>query len=41
MPLASITSFIDQHSQWALLVMFLLLALESFGIGIDPLRLTP
>jgi hypothetical protein len=26
MPLASITSFIDQHSQWALLLMFVLLA---------------
>jgi membrane protein DedA with SNARE-associated domain len=32
MPLASITSFIDQHSQWALLVMFVLLAAESFGL---------
>jgi membrane protein DedA with SNARE-associated domain len=29
--LASITSFIEQHSQWALLLMFVLLALESFG----------
>ena len=32
MPLASITSFIDQHSQWALLLMFVLLAAESFGL---------
>jgi membrane protein DedA with SNARE-associated domain len=32
MPLASITSFIEQHSQWALLLMFVLLALESFGL---------
>jgi membrane protein DedA with SNARE-associated domain len=31
-PLASVTSFIDQHSGWALLVMFALLALESFGL---------
>jgi membrane protein DedA with SNARE-associated domain len=30
--LASITSFIDQHSQWALLLMFALLLLESFGL---------
>jgi membrane protein DedA with SNARE-associated domain len=34
MPLASITGFIDQHSTWALLVMFVLLALESFGLPI-------
>ena len=32
MPLGSITSFIEQHDQWALLVMFALLALESFGL---------
>jgi membrane protein DedA with SNARE-associated domain len=32
MPLASITSFIDQHSSWALLLMFVLLAAESFGL---------
>jgi membrane protein DedA with SNARE-associated domain len=32
MLLASITSFIDQHSRWALLTMFVLLALESFGL---------
>ena len=32
-PLASaVTSFIEQHSQWALLVMFVLLTLESFGL---------
>jgi membrane protein DedA with SNARE-associated domain len=30
--LFSISGFIDQHSQWALLVMFALLALESFGL---------
>jgi membrane protein DedA with SNARE-associated domain len=32
LPLASVTSFIDAHSQWALLVMFALLALESSGL---------
>src|SRR5215467_3421666 len=32
LPLASVTSFIDEHGQWALLVMFVLLALESFGL---------
>jgi membrane protein DedA with SNARE-associated domain len=32
MPLASITSFIDAHSSWALLLMFVLLAAESFGL---------
>src|SRR5215510_7585619 len=32
MLVASITSFIDQHSGWALLLMFALLALESFGL---------
>src|SRR5919198_1021806 len=31
-PLASTTSFIEGHSKWALLVMFLLLALESSGL---------
>ena len=30
--LASITTFIDAHSQLALLLMFVLLALESFGL---------
>jgi len=28
----SITSFIDQHGQWALLLLFGLVALESFGL---------
>src|SRR5262249_8919316 len=32
MALASITSFIDAHSQWALLLLFVLVALESFGL---------
>jgi membrane protein DedA with SNARE-associated domain len=32
MSLGSITSFIEQHDQWALLAMFFLLALESFGL---------
>jgi len=32
--LASITSFIDAHSQLALLLMFVLLALESFGLPV-------
>jgi membrane protein DedA with SNARE-associated domain len=31
-PLASLTSFIEAHSGWALLVMFLLLGLESSGV---------
>lgn len=31
-PLGSITSFIDQHHQWALLLLFALVALESFGL---------
>jgi membrane protein DedA with SNARE-associated domain len=32
-PVASaVTSFIQQHSQWALLLMFVLLVLESFGL---------
>jgi membrane protein DedA with SNARE-associated domain len=30
--IASVTTFIDQHSQWALLLLFVLLALESFGL---------
>jgi membrane protein DedA with SNARE-associated domain len=30
--LGSITSFIDQHSHWALLLLFALLAMESFGL---------
>ena len=32
--LASITSFIDAHSQWALLLLFTLLTLESFGLPV-------
>ena len=31
-PLASILTFVEQHDQWALLVMFALLTLESFGL---------
>ena len=31
-PVGSITSFIDQHNQWALLLLFALVALESFGL---------
>jgi membrane protein DedA with SNARE-associated domain len=30
--LASLTSYIDQHRQWALLLLFALLLLESFGL---------
>jgi membrane protein DedA with SNARE-associated domain len=33
-PLASLESFIAQHSQWAMLVLFVLLALESFGLPV-------
>jgi membrane protein DedA with SNARE-associated domain len=32
--LGSITSFIDQHSHWALVVLFVLLVLESFGLPV-------
>ena len=32
LPLFSVTSLIDQHSQWALLMLFALVALESFGL---------
>jgi membrane protein DedA with SNARE-associated domain len=32
MLLASVTTFIDAHSQWALLLLFALLTLESFGL---------
>jgi membrane protein DedA with SNARE-associated domain len=32
MLVASVTSFIEAHSQWALLAMFVLLTLESFGL---------
>jgi membrane protein DedA with SNARE-associated domain len=31
---SSLTSFIEQHNQWALLVMFALLTLESFGLPV-------
>jgi membrane protein DedA with SNARE-associated domain len=30
----SVTTFIEQHSQWALLLMFALLMLESFGLPV-------
>ena len=29
---ASLSSFVEQHSDWALLLLFLLVALESFGL---------
>ena len=32
--LFSITSFIEDHSKWALLIMFVLLTLESFGLPV-------
>ena len=32
MVVASLSSFVEQHSDWALLLLFLLLALESFGL---------
>src|SRR5262245_8556872 len=31
---ASLTTFVEQHNQWALLVMFALLTLESFGLPV-------
>jgi membrane protein DedA with SNARE-associated domain len=31
---ASLTTFIESHQQWALLMMFLLLTLESFGLPV-------
>ena len=34
LPLLSITSFIEDHSKWALLIMFVLLTLESFGLPV-------
>jgi membrane protein DedA with SNARE-associated domain len=34
MPAASILTFIEQHSQWAMLLMFALLTLESFGLPV-------
>jgi membrane protein DedA with SNARE-associated domain len=33
-PLASLTTFIEQHSQWAMVLMFVLLTLESFGLPV-------
>jgi membrane protein DedA with SNARE-associated domain len=33
-PLESIQGFVESHSQWALLIMFALLALESFGLPV-------
>src|SRR5215475_12003683 len=33
-PVASIQGFVEGHSQWALLIMFALLALESFGLPV-------
>jgi len=33
-PVASIQSFVESHSRWALLIMFLLLMLESFGLPV-------
>jgi membrane protein DedA with SNARE-associated domain len=33
-PLASTLNFVEQHSQWALLLLFVLLALESFGLPV-------
>jgi membrane protein DedA with SNARE-associated domain len=34
LPLASVTSLIDEHRQWALVLLFVLLALESFGLPV-------
>ena len=34
LPLASITSYVEHHSHWALLLMFGLIALESFGLPV-------
>jgi membrane protein DedA with SNARE-associated domain len=31
LPLASVTSFLEHHEQWALILLFLLLTAESFG----------
>src|SRR5215813_12376602 len=33
-PVESIQSFVESHSHWALLIMFTLLALESFGLPV-------
>jgi membrane protein DedA with SNARE-associated domain len=32
--LASVTTFVEQHSQWAILLLFVLLTLESFGLPV-------
>jgi membrane protein DedA with SNARE-associated domain len=34
LPVASIQGFVESHSQWALLIMFALLTLESFGLPV-------
>ncbi len=34
LPLASVTSLIDAHRHWAMLLLFVLLALESFGLPV-------
>ena len=34
LPLASVTGLIDQHRHWALVLLFVLLALESFGLPV-------
>jgi membrane-associated protein len=34
LPVASLMTFVEHHSQWALLLMFALLALESFGLPV-------
>lgn len=33
-PLASVLTLIEQHSKWAMLLLFVLLALESFGLPV-------
>ena len=34
MPLASVLTFVEHHSQWAILLLFVLLTLESFGLPV-------
>jgi membrane-associated protein len=34
LPLASVLTFVEQHSQWAMLLLFVLLTLESFGLPV-------
>jgi membrane-associated protein len=34
LPLGSVTSLIDEHRHWALVLLFVLLALESFGLPV-------